>query len=197
MNKEISEQFHISDYTRVLNYIILFSCFLIGSFFSVISLYHGVQNYKALMGIGISIYILGIFLFFRTFKLNLEIHSDKIIEKVGRKIKKELEFDNFKGFELIQVQLVKMMVFVPKEDDQKRINIELLYKEEEKIVHLISKKLPYITMLEHYEEIDEILLNSEVGQTNEEKDKNLIKAKRWVEFLHLLAFISGLWAVFQ
>lgn len=177
-------------------FIYLFAPILIGLFGWVLILPFLNGDFESnaswiLIPVSIAMIALMVFGVLDAYKSRLIIQEDCIIS-ISTFSKRELEFDDIKGFTVNE-----QYIFVePKNKGKKRIKISNYIGGYSEILHWLSENFPDLDLENVLVEEQEILNNETIGWTIEVREQKLIKARQTAKLINWAAGLTTAWTFF-
>jgi len=155
---------------------------------------HGsVAGFSILLGgLGTGFFLLYALLGYLT-KTRIEILPDRIL-KITLFKNAQLALEDIEGFKIIPTQYVRTLLLIPKEQNHRKMRIELCLERQVELLKWLNENLTNLDQVEYQKDLLEIYQNQAPGSTPEEKAARLKQARQWCRILNGISFAVYLWA---
>lgn len=175
---------------------IVFAGFLIAIPFIKSRFMHDYLTIYCLFLGGICILLFFIYMLLSAFKCKLEIYSNRIRDvRLFKTI--EIPIAEVAGFRIIITQHSRTLLILPKDPKLRQFKISLMIENKNDLLEWLNRHLINLDTADFQEEMNEIIHDTRLGETEEQRLWVLGRAKKWAKFLNGLGFFGMLWAYFR
>jgi hypothetical protein len=173
---------------------ILFGCLMVMPFLEGRSGETGLVVFCFVTGAGFM--LLFLFACFSVFKSRIEIFPDRI-RNVGLFRTTELLSDEISGFRVLSTQYVRILLLVPKNAGTKKIKIGLIVEDEADLLERLNRNFTNLDDVQFQEEMKQVLHDTRLGETQEQRLSVLDRARRWARILNGVGIVTMFWAILK
>ena len=137
---------------------------------------------------------LGFALLFAVFKYKIEVYPDKM-KKVSLLGNTELPINKIQGFRTISNRGSETFVMYPKDSGVKKISIGEMMERKEDLKKWIRQSLTDLDAADYQEEMNNVLHDKVLGDTEEQRLLLLQRAKKATMFLNGIAIALSVWCM--
>ena len=143
-------------------------------------------------------------LFFYTclsvFKSRIEIYSDRI-RSVGSFKTKEVLINQISGFRILRTGYGQKLLLMSKDPASRNIKIDLAFERQSDLLEWVNRNFANLDATDLVKEIEQVLQqvlqDTNLGDTKEQRVYVLQRARRWAKILNGLSILVTLWAFFK
>lgn len=140
--------------------------------------------------------LLLIYICLSAFKCRIEIYSDRISYVTLLKTI-EIPIAEVSGYRILITQYVRTLLILPRSPELRKIKTSLVIENKNDLLEWLNLNLVNLDTADFQEEMNEILHDTRLGETEEQRLSVLGRAKKWAKFLNGLGFLGMLWAFFR
>lgn len=134
-----------------------------------------------------------IYALFSVFKSRIEIYPDRIRD-VGLFGTTDIPINEISGFRVVPTQYVRTLLILPKEPKTKKINSALIVEHQVDLLAWLNQNFTNLDAVQTQDEMKQVLQDSRLGETEEQRRWVLERARIWAKILNNLGILVMFWA---
>ncbi len=130
------------------------------------------------------------------FKGKIEVYPDRIRDVCLFKTT-ELLISEISGFRVLPTQSAPTLLLLPKDSKIKKIKTALIVEQKADLFDWLNRNLTNLDAVDFQKEMNQVLHDTNLGETEDQRLWVLDRARRWSRILNGLGIVVLLWAFFR
>jgi hypothetical protein len=140
--------------------------------------------------------LLFLYFFLSVLKSKIEVYPDKL-RNVGVFRASDIPIGEMAGFRVLPTQYAKVLLLQPKDTSAKKIKITMVFADQAALLDWLNQNLTNLDSADFQEEMNQVLHDTRLGETEEQRLWVLGRAKRWAMILNGAGVIVMFWAMIR